>query len=242
MSRISFENFGKRAKCLKDYKQMTGRYNMQEGAKRKIFGDIARKLDLKPDDSVLEIGCGVGDLLIPLSFFVKDITGVDHEACLEQLRARFRKSKNIHFIPGNFFDVSIRNRYDKILCYSVLQYLEDEKEVFRFIDKALGLLVPEGMALFGDIPNVSTKKRFTESQRGRKFDKKWQRLVKKEKNSLKNKISLSADKKMIEFDDDLMVAVLQRFRKKGYHAYISSQPSDLPFGNTREDIIIIKPF
>ena len=241
MSRISFENFGKRAQCFKDYKQMTGRYEIQEEAKKNIFGDIAQKLDLKPDDSVLEIGCGVGDLLIPLSFFVKEITGIDHDSCLEQLRNRFQKAKNIRLVPGNFFDVSMPKSYDKILCYSVIQYLKDKKEVFRFIERALRLLVPEGRALFGDIPNKSKKKRFEESKRGKKFLKEWQRLMKKEKRG-KEDIVFPEDKEMVGFDDDLVTEIVQRFRKKGYHVYLSSQPPDLPFGETREDIIFVKPF
>ena len=136
MSRVSFENFGKLARSLKDPTLASGRYSIQEGDKKKITGDVIKKLELKPEDRVLEIGCGVGDLLIPLSFFVKEITGIDHESCLKSLCRRLGRVDNIRLIQGNFFDICPNKAYDKILCYSVIQYIKDKKEVFNFIDKA----------------------------------------------------------------------------------------------------------
>lgn len=240
MSKVSFENFGKLADTLRDYTMMSGRYSVQEKDKKKIIGDIIKKLDLNPEDSVLEIGCGVGDLLIPVSFLVDEITGIDHESCIERLRKRFCDNKNMRLIPGNFLDLSLKKRYNKILCYSVLQYLENKKEVIKFIDKAVNMLNPGGKVFFGDIPNRSTKERFLNSRQGKEFSKKWNNLIRKVKDGHERKVILPVDEKLVRFDDTLVLDILSTFRQKGYHTYIFSQPPGLPFGNSREDILIEK--
>src|SRR5208283_3546843 len=123
MSRISFENFGKFAELLDEYTVISGRYLIQGESERRITGDILKKLELQPGDSVLEIGCGAGNLLIPISFLVGEITGIDHESCIRRLKARFPEGNNVSLIAGNFLDVSLDKKYEKILCYSVLHYL-----------------------------------------------------------------------------------------------------------------------
>ena len=240
MSRISYENFGKVAQNLEDCIGISGRYKIQYEAEKKILADVIKKLELQSKDSVLEIGCGAGNLLIPFSFFVRKITGIDHPACIKRLKDRFSQTKNVSLISGNFLDINLDKKYNKILCYSVIHYLENRNEVFKFIYKALQLLVPGGMALFGDIPNQSTKKRFVNSEQGRKFVSKWEELLKRQKDFNNETITQNPDKKNVQFDDDLLLKILKLFRDKGYHTYVFPQPPELPFGNTREDIRIKK--
>ena len=78
MSRISFENYGKRARELSQDTQIAGRYQNQADAERYIFFDIVKKLKIKPTDSILDIGCGTGNVTFPLSFISQQITCVDH--------------------------------------------------------------------------------------------------------------------------------------------------------------------
>ncbi|MBF0558382.1 MAG: methyltransferase domain-containing protein [Nitrospirae bacterium] len=237
MSRVSFENYGKLAQTLEDDTIISGRYKIQAEAEKYVVKDILNKLDLQPADSVLEIGCGTGNLLIPISFFVSEISGIDHEACLKRLEERFPKGKNISLIPGNFLDVSLSKKYDIILCYSVLHYLSGRDEVFTFIDKALEYLAPGGKALFGDVPNISAKTRFVDSAEGKRFVKEWEVVAKGQGEA---GIAVPSDESTVHFDDDLVTDIIKIFRKKGYHTYILPQSPKLPFGNTREDILIKK--
>ena len=69
--------------------------------------------------------------------------------------------------------------FDVILAYSVLHYLLDEEEVTKFIDKTLNMLKPGGRALFGNIPNTSTKQRFINSKHGKRFLENSYRKMKK---------------------------------------------------------------
>ncbi len=238
MSRISFENFGKFAELLDEYTVISGRYLIQGESERRITGDILKKLELQPSDSVLEIGCVAGNLLIPISFLVGEITGIDHESCIRRLKARFPEGNNVSLIAGNFLDVSLDKKYEKILCYSVLHYLSGIDEVFKFIDKALQFLAPGGKALFGDIPNQSVKKRFIDSEDGKRFVKEWDRSL---RNQSEVSVATPKDTDTVQFDDVLVTEVIKLFRDKGYHTYILPQPPELPFGHTREDILIRKP-
>jgi hypothetical protein len=151
-----------------------------------------------------------------------------------------QRSQNIALIPGNFLDLSIDMRFNKILCYSVLHYLQDADEVFIFIDKALNLLTPGGWALFGDIPNQSHKDRFAQSERGKRFTTEWQKMIAVQSTSEGEQHTVNIDRECVVFNDDLTMKILMHFRRQGYDTYIFPQPPDLPFGNTREDILIIK--
>jgi len=82
MSRITYENYGNLASRLSNATLIAGRYGSQKEAERRIVADVYQKLNLEPDDSLLEIGCNVGNLLVPLSFVVNRCSGIDHPACI----------------------------------------------------------------------------------------------------------------------------------------------------------------
>jgi len=245
MSRVSFQNYGLKAKQLNNYTVIAGRYSFQEEAEKKILLDIIKKLNIDPNDKCLDIGCGVGNILIPMSFFVKSITGIDHESCIGKLKERLSDLKNINLIPGNFLDLMLSDYFDKIVVYSVLHYLKNKDEVFEFMFKAVSLLVPGGKILFGDIPNESRKDRYLMTPQGKHIESEWNAKIKymgketdKPSNLLLN--DLPTDMKLVGFDDNFILSIIARMRKKGYHAYILPQPPELPFGYTREDILIEK--
>lgn len=239
MGSKSFDNYGKIAGKSNSYLEIAGRLNSQARAEKGIILDVLQKLDLKAQDSLLEIGCGAGNLLIPLSFLANKVTGNDHASCLDRLKGRCAGQENIRLLPGDFLDVQFEDAFNKILCYSVLHYLKDQAEVFRFIDKSLQLLVGGGRALFGDVPNQAAKTRFVNSRCGQTFVKEWQALIRRE--NAQPACELEPDNELVAFDDNFILDILNRYRKAGYHSYVLSQPSELPFGHTREDILIIKP-
>ena len=76
MSKVSFDNYGKLAKEARDPTIVAGRYAIQAPAERSILPDVLKKLHIRPDDKLLDIGCNVGALLIPLSYLVRAVTGI----------------------------------------------------------------------------------------------------------------------------------------------------------------------
>ena len=96
------------------------------------------------------------------------------------------------------------------------------------------MLTKEGILFIGDIPNISMKKRFLESENGIKFKNSYSK-----KNEKSQKKNLPEYKKLI--DDDVIFKILSRARELGFHSWVVPQKKELTFANRREDIIIQKP-
>ncbi len=118
-----------------------------------------------------------------------------------------------------------------IIAYSVIQYPFFAGTAFDFIDGALKLLTNQGVLLLADIPNRNSRKRFMSSPAGIDFHQKL--TGKKDKPVIEKPLKW-------EITDSFIVQVISRYRKAGYNVYVLPQPTVLPFGNRREDIIIQK--
>ena len=241
MSRVSFDNYGRLASDDEDSTVISGRYSIQRQPERLIVIDVVKKLQIGPDDRLLEIGCGAGNLLIPLSFMVKTALGIDHSHVCEYLRSRFG-SPQIELIGINFLDFEPGPllSFDKILIYSVLNTLSDEKEAMAFLDKAVALLAPRGRLLLGDIANFDCKQRFLSTQAGQTFDREWKAKLSTEDRHTSGQTFID-DEMVLRPSDEFVLSLLHRYRKKGYGTYLLSQPVYLPFGYTREDVLVVAP-
>jgi trans-aconitate methyltransferase len=242
LGRLAFEMFGRFATEPLPPVQMAGRYLIQAQAEKLMPIDIAQKLELDLSDRLLDIGCGPGANLIPLSFLVHAVTGVDHPLTIDHLSSRIRLS-NVEYISGNFIDLNIEKKFTKILIYSVIQYLASESEIITFLERALDLLEPGGRMLVGDLPNTDLRRRFLASDIGRQFQKEWEQHMRDTAGGpSKQEPSLCefTDPDSIQFDDRFVARLLERFRTATTHAWLLPQPPHLPFGHTREDLLILK--
>jgi len=241
MSRKSFENFGLLARESTDYTQIAGRYEFQKEAESLVVNDVLQKLKLNRSDHCLDIGCGTGNILLPLSFFVKSIVGLDNSHVIKAFTKRISiELINIELISGNFLDVYIRETFDKILVYSVIHYLESKDEVLEFINKASKLLKPGGKLLVADLPNHSKKKRFKSTTHGKEFEKEWEKITANQSTPKHKNIKLEKDNENVQLDDHLILSILEEMRIKGFNSFLLPQSPELPMGYTREDILIEK--
>lgn len=240
MSRVSFENYQHLAQSSEaSNTAVAGRYDFQREAERRILPDLLVKLELDVSDYLLEIGCGPGNLLVPLSSFCANATGIDNEGAIARLRNRFAMDTNVSCILGNFLEMELpATRFDKILIYSVLHCLSNREEVLNFIERALSLLESGGRMLLGDVPNVSKKSRFGDSQTGQEMAKKWAEQIKDAGSSTRPE-KFKPDRDMVTFDDALVLDLLAFIRGKGFEAFLLPQPLNLPFGGSREDILVV---
>ena len=233
------EKHGQLALETKNYTLNAGRYSFQKNSEKKIHIDVSKKLKINKNDTCLDIGCGVGAILLPLSKKTKHITGIDNINSINILRNRLKK-KNVSLISGDFLKHDFKHKkYNKIILYSVLHVFENKFQVYRVINKALNLLKSGGVILIGDLPNISLKKKFLKSKYGKIFENKWNKFNKKKNGDKKaQKILKKNSIYQIKIDDEFIINLVKYFRKKGYNAYIFPQKKYLPFGHTREDIII----
>jgi len=235
MSEITFENYGKLAGLNLTSTETSGRYPSQADSERSIILDVVRKLDICSTDTVLDIGCGCGLLLLPLSFMVRYCCGVDHPSVVSKLSTRL-SCENIRLHGANFLQLTLDEKFSKILCYGVLQNLSSYDEVCELVDRALSFLKPGGKILFGDISNTDKKRRFQSTEKGAAFEAEWARSS--GSSTSYDPLLLTVDPLRVEFTDQLVLRLILHIRSRGYNAYVMDQPSSLPWGFTREDILV----
>jgi trans-aconitate methyltransferase len=238
-----FDAYGAIADAGVTMTEAAGRYAAQADDERRIVLDVAEKLALAPSHRLLDIGCGPGALAIPLSFLVKHTTGLDHANTIARCRTRFNDPA-LTWTAGRFPDEAPEGPFDRILSYSVLHCLPSREAAIAFIDRAIELLAPEGRLLIGDLPNSDRRKRFTESEAGKRFDEEWKaRLATTpvtEAGANAHEM-LRASSSVGMFDDVFLTSLVALYRTRGLHAFLLPQPPELPFGRTREDLLIVRP-
>lgn len=237
-----FEAYGVAARKLNSPILISGRSLFNACNVECIVADIVRKLEINSQSSVLEIGCGVGLLLTPLSCQVARAVGVDHEQCIERYK-EFGVPNNVELIPGRWPLVELAETFDSVVVYSVLHYLKDPKDAFQFIDKALLSLKNNGKLLLADIPNGDMFKRFKSSEIEEKMTQEYRALkvlLENDETQAQSSIFSSAMESASYLDDAFVLGLLKDLRARGYDAYILPQPKELPFSYSREDILIWK--
>ena len=242
-SELNFNDFGRLASdpALSKYEKIGFPDSYREGREGFIFEDIKSKLSNLDSSGgmVLDIGPGCSDLPEIIMNHCEEkghqLYLVDNKEMLDLLPDKdfVHKFDAIYpHCPGLVEDM--KERFDVVLCYSVLHYIILDAGFFRFLDASLSLLAPGGQFLIGDIPNVSKRKRFLCSDAGVAFHRR----------HMNTEAPPSVHFNRIEhdsIDDSIVIAVIMRARSAGFDAYLLPQRSDLPMANRREDVLIVRP-
>jgi 2-polyprenyl-3-methyl-5-hydroxy-6-metoxy-1,4-benzoquinol methylase len=124
--------------------------------------DVSRKLGVDRGTSVLEIGCGVGVIGLPVARRASRYVGVDMaEAALDVFRRRLAHARlpqsctglcALDFVAAPDETICSLGQFDRVLAYSVLHYVGSDAAGRRFVARALAALEPGGRALFGNLP------------------------------------------------------------------------------------------
>lgn len=108
---------------------------------------------LRPDSSVLEIGCGTGTLALALSPFAKHIHAIDFSAEMVRIASGKQQAQgvtNVSFQHGTL-DGPIpfaRESFDTVLAFSLLHLVHDRPQVLSNIWK---LLKPGGSFISSNV-------------------------------------------------------------------------------------------
>jgi predicted TPR repeat methyltransferase len=161
----------------------TGRGGMSVIGFLHTMASAASSLQLTSEDHLLDIGCGTGLFALSFSPFVKTIHGVDiSKKMIERAQQNCSEVANVSFSVGSLNNLVMTPKdTNKVLLFSVLQYLSNIKEVFQTLDTISNILPPGGRGLLASNPNPECAEIFWErTLEGR--DKKTQNLITARKN------------------------------------------------------------
>ena len=100
-----------------------------------------KTLNLKPQDRVLEIGCGPGVWTGILTKKVDKVKAIDISSnMIKEARSRVQR-KNVLFETSDFLHYKDNQRYDKIVSVRAIEYMQDKTSA---IHKIYNLLNPGG--------------------------------------------------------------------------------------------------
>ncbi|MGA7239191.1 MAG: class I SAM-dependent methyltransferase [Bryobacteraceae bacterium] len=116
-------------------------------------GDVLRDLEsqlprLPGRDAALEIGCGPGRLLRPMSRHFGEIHGVDvSDEMIRLATERLRDTPNAHPHHGSGAGLELfsDNHFDLVYSYAVFQHIPSRDVVFRYLAEAHRVLKPGGV-------------------------------------------------------------------------------------------------
>ena len=240
MSDDTLARYGEVARTIEDDFLATGRYASQREAWPRVIADVRSKLRLSGTESLLDVGSGTGLLTLPLADHVRHVWALDHEDVVARLAARAQGRANLTCLEGDFlaFDFG-RQCFDRVLSYGVALCLPDLATVDAFVDKAVGLLRPGGLALIGDLPNQDRKERFLATDFGRHFDEEFRRLRAAEPEGAGRGLAVISGSSVVgSFREAYLLGLVARLRAGGFDAALLFQPGDLCFGWTRDDLLV----
>jgi SAM-dependent methyltransferase len=236
-----FEAYGEAARRVADPTVATARYPFQGEAALAIVPEIVTKLGLRREHRLLEVGFGTGSLITRLAEHAGEVFGIDHPACVSRLAKAV--PDNVSLIAGRWPDARPPGTFDRIVAYSVLQYLQDRTSAEGFIEACVDALAEEGALMIGDLPNEDARRRLRASAAGQEFEAEWRRRVAQSEQddpdvAALHEIFTRVPRAEPFIDDGFVLDTLSRYRQRGYEAYVVPQGRELPFSHTREDILI----
>jgi cyclopropane fatty-acyl-phospholipid synthase-like methyltransferase len=111
---------------------------------RLLRGELKR---LRARDAALEIGCGPGRLMRPLSYYFGEIHGVDvSDRMIGLAEERLRGTPNAHPHHSSGSDLALfgDEMFDFVYSYAVFQHIPSREVVFQYLAEARRVLKPGG--------------------------------------------------------------------------------------------------
>ena len=118
---------------------------------------VSRELALTPQSKFLEVGCGAGMFLAPISGWIERSTGCDlSESMLKRARRINKKLKIQVSEASNLPYVSYE--FDAILVYSVFHYFPSNDYAVRALRELFRICRNNGRIWIGDVPDKSKQR------------------------------------------------------------------------------------
>ncbi|MET9627903.1 class I SAM-dependent methyltransferase [Lentzea sp. NPDC006480] len=120
------------------------------GYPRQVIDALVQKLGLTSEHRVLDLGCGTGQLAVPLSEHVGRVVAVDPEP---DMLAHGPRRPNVEWRLGSDADVPELGRFDAVVVGQALHWMDHER-LFREADTAKFAIVANGTPLWLQHPAI----------------------------------------------------------------------------------------
>ncbi|MFX1548096.1 MAG: class I SAM-dependent methyltransferase [Promethearchaeota archaeon] len=120
----------------------------------KRFYIYQRMLNLRPTDSILDLGCGQGILITRFKNLCKHVTGVDISE--EAIKIASRLNPECEFLIKDIEDLNFAKKsFDIVYCFETLQYIQNQqlalRKMFEFARRAVVISVPNYDSLWAQL-------------------------------------------------------------------------------------------
>lgn len=128
---------------------------------RSMERDVLRKLRLGAATGVVEIGCGIALLGVPVAHRAARYVGLDFapqavESARERLLAAGLEDRSrvlcMDVLSVGRAEFDALGRFERVLMYAVFHYARTESDAVGLLQRAFDLLAPGGQALIGNVP------------------------------------------------------------------------------------------
>jgi SAM-dependent methyltransferase len=125
MGKINFSNIAKK------YHEIS---TVQKSASENLFN----LLDIKPEESVLDVGCGTGNLTSKIKAITSGrVIGIDASEGMVEEAVKNYRNIGIEFLAKNIQDISFDEEFDVIFCNSTFQWFKNIGFTLKKLRKAL---------------------------------------------------------------------------------------------------------
>jgi SAM-dependent methyltransferase len=118
--------------------------------------------DIKPNDLILDLGCGRGELVKQATLQGNNIIGIDYSPAALKLSKQLlnklevnKRNGNFSLICGNAFDLPIKDEaFDFVIMLDVIEHLYEE-ETNKSLRNIRNILKPNGKLIIHTMPNLN---------------------------------------------------------------------------------------
>ena len=117
-------------------------------------------------NSLIDVGCGTGDLSNEASKIIKKSVGIDFSKNMIKLAHNKFKRKNLELYHKNFFDIDINERFDCLSANGFIEYLS-LKDIDKFIKFSKKIVKQNKFIIFGTrnrLFNLFSLNKFSENE------------------------------------------------------------------------------
>lgn len=160
-TKVFFEKDAKNWQKKSDVKKNKKLNTIQE---RNFY--VINKIKLLKIKSLIDVGCGTGDLSFDASKIVKESVGIDFSKNMINLAKDKFKRKNLNFYNDNFFKFNYRQKFDCLSANGFIEYLS-LKDIEKFIYFSKKIVRKNKYIIFGTrnrLFNLFSLNKFTQNE------------------------------------------------------------------------------